>query len=66
MPDAVSTTTSQPGAAARSRGSAARPSRPGIERSSSTRSGCSAAASGERLDAVRGLADDLEAALREQ
>ena len=45
MPEAVRTTTSQPGAAARSRGSAASPSRPGIERSSRTRSGWSSAAS---------------------
>ena len=45
MPDAVSTTTSHPGAAARRRGSADRPSRPGIERSSRTRSGWSDCAS---------------------
>ena len=45
MPDAVSTTTSVPGAALRSRGSVARPSSPGIERSSRTRSGWSSRAS---------------------
>ena len=66
MPEAVRTTTSQAGAAARRRGSAASPSRPGIERSSSTRSGWSSCASCERLGSVRGLSDHVEAALREQ
>src|SRR5437588_36790 len=45
VPDAVRTTTSQWGAASRSRGRAVRPSTPGIERSSRTRSGWSRPAS---------------------
>ena len=45
MPDAVRTTTSHSGAASRICGSAVRPSMPGIERSSSTRSGWSFRAS---------------------
>src|ERR671936_612857 len=44
VPDAVSTTTSQSGAASRSRGSALRPPSPGIERSRRIRSGRSSAA----------------------
>ena len=55
-----------PGAASRSRGSAVRPSIPGIERSSRTRSGCSSAAVDDRLLAVGRLADDVEAVRPQQ
>src|SRR5436190_1445489 len=44
VPEAVRMTTSHSGAASRRRGSAERPSRPGMRRSSRTRSGCVSAA----------------------
>ena len=66
MPEAVRTTTSLSGAASRRRGSAPSPSRPGIERSSRTRSGRSRPASTIASSPSDAGADDIEAVRAEQ
>ena len=66
MPDAVRTTTSQPGAAARRRGSAVEAVEPGHREVEQDEVGREPARRLDRLRAVGGLADDVEAVLLEQ